>query len=490
MICMKYIIAIDQSTSGTKAALMDENARFVRKESMPHKQYYPAPGYVEHDAEEIFQNVLTLIGRVTEGVAPDQIAALGVANQRETTVFWNRADGKPVCPAIVWQDVRGAQLARELAAHDEKVRSATGLQISAYYPSCKAAALFRERPDLYARAQAGEICVGTIDSYLVYRLTGGVFATDVSNASRTQLMNLKTLDWDDEVLRVFGLDRRMLAEHILPSDARYGVTTRAVLPFEAPITGVMGDSHASLFAHGCHHRGMVKTSYGTGSSIMMNVGEEPVFSRHGLSSSVAYGFNGKTEYALEGNITCSADTLMWLRDDLQLIDDLSTIEQIAASVPDTQGVTLVPAFSGLGAPYFDEDARAILCGMNRGTKKAHVLRAALDSIAHQNEDVLSAMAADMGARAQRLHADGGGSVNALLMQTQADLSRCAVFCAAEKDLTALGVGQMAGLSAGLYKYENLFETIHTAARYQPVMSQERAQQMRDAWHDAVARCRR
>lgn len=487
---MKYILSIDQSTSGTKAALLDESGRIIRKESMPHRQYYPAPGRVEHDAEEIYQNVRTVAARVAASIDSKDLAALAIANQRETTVLWERSSGKPVCPAIVWQDVRGASIARELSASAALIRERTGIQLSAYYPSCKAAAVFRENPALHARARAGEVLIGTIDSFLIYRLTGGrVFASDVSNASRTQWMNLKSLCWDEEILPLFGIERRMLAEEIRPSDALYGATAKGELPFVLPIAAALGDSHASLFAHGCHHKGMVKTSYGTGSSIMMNIGGNGISSENGLSTSVAFGFAGKTDYALEGNVTSSAGTLIWLRDEMELIDSLDSIEELAGSVEDTQGVCLVPAFSGLGAPYFDEGARAILYGMNRGTRRAHVLRAALESIAHQNEDVLYAMAADLKSPVLELRADGGGSVNGLLMQMQADISRLAIYCAAEKDLTALGAGQMAGLASGLYSYDALFEDPEFSARYQPQMPPDRARQMRDAWHDAVRRCR-
>lgn len=472
-----YALSIDQSTSGTKVALVDERGVVVRKASMPHAQYHPAPGRAEHDAAEIWRNVQELIGKVWI----DGIQALGIANQRETTVIWDCATGEPVCPAVVWQDVRGEALCQSLAAHADDVRQRTGLTLSPYYPAAKLAAVLAERPGLRMRAEAGELRAGTIDSYLIYRLTGGaVFATDISNASRTQLLNLKSLEWDDALLRLFDIPKSMLAPAILHSDAAFG-TYRGV-----PITGVLGDSHASLFGHGCHAPRMVKTSYGTGSSIMMNVGEKPVFSQNGLSASVGFGYRGAVCYVLEGNITCSADTLVWLRDGLELIDDIGQAEQIARRVPSTDGVQLVPAFSGLGAPYFDSGARALLCGMSRGTTRAHVVRAALESIAQQNADVLSAMARDAGAPVSALNADGGGSVNRLLMQLQADLVPCRVRASLEPDLTALGAAQMAGLSVGLYK---AFKPAPHAAEYEPLMSGQDRVALRAAWAAAIRRAR-
>ena len=476
---MKYILSIDQSTSGTKAAHIDEAGSIVRKASRAHRQFYPAPGRVEHDAEEIYQNTIALIDEIgTQGVQ-----AIAIANQRETTVLWERESGQPVCPAVVWQDVRGEGLCRELGSRADEVLARTGLSLSPYYPAAKLACVLRENPQLYRRARAGELCAGTIDSYLVYWLTGR-HLTDMSNASRTQLMNLRELRWDPALLEIFDIPAALLPEEILPSDGDFG-TFRGI-----PVTGVMGDSHASLFGHGCHAPGMVKTSYGTGSSLMMNVGEAPVFSQNGLSASVGFGAGGKVCYVLEGNITSSADTLIWLRDELRLVRSLDEIEPLAASVDSAQGVCLVPAFSGLGAPYFDSDARAILCGMNRGTTQAHVVRAALESIAQQNADVLDAMRRDTNMSIGRLNADGGGSVNALLMQMQADLTPCQVAVSAEKDLTALGAGLMAGISVGMF--ENFAQASGLrapAALYAPKMGEDTRKAMRGAWAEAVQRAR-
>jgi glycerol kinase len=305
------------------------------------------PGRVEHDASEIWRNVKSLIDEVWM----DGIQALAITNQRETTVVWDRETGSPVCPAVVWQDVRGEALCRTLSAHAGDVLKKTGLMLSPYYPAAKLATVLRENPELYARAESGELCAGTVESYLIARLTNGsVFATDVSNAGRTQLLNLTTLRWDDELLKVFGIPKSMLAPVIQHSDAAFGEYNGV------PITGVLGDSHAALFGHGCHAPGQVKATYGTGSSVMLNVGDKPVLSQNGLSASVGFGRRGSVCYVLEGNVTCSADTLMWLKDELRLFDDIGEAETIATAVPSTEGVQLVPAFSGLGAPYFDSTA--------------------------------------------------------------------------------------------------------------------------------------
>ncbi len=483
---MNSVIALDQSTAGTKAALLDHEGRIRQVISKAHRQMHPAPGRVEHDAEEIWQNTLALLTEIAKDTKPGDILGLGVANQRETTVLWDRQTGKPVTPAVVWQDVRAKGLTDGMQADAAEIEKRTGLRLSPYYSAAKAAAVLREQPALYKRAERGELCIGTVDSYLLYRLTNGaVFATDVSNASRTQLMRLETLTWDAEIAGWFGLPLSALPERILMSDADFGQITAIPALRGVPIAAAMGDSHASFFGHGCTEPGMVKTSYGTGSSIMLNVGEKPLRSAHGLSSCVGYGKAGKVCYVLEGNITCSADTLIWLKDELQLIRGMDELA-LAQTVPDTQGVYLVPAFAGLGAPWFDENARAILCGMNRGTGKAHILRAALESIAHQNADVLDAMQMDTGAPVRFLSADGGSSVNALLMQIQSNLIPCRVRVSAEKELTLYGVGRMA--------LERLVPGACAAARnpaveYSPELGEDERLTQRAGWRDALKRCR-
>lgn len=482
----KHLIVIDQSTSASKVFLLDEKGEIVKRFSKNHHQFYPKPGHVEHDAEEIWQNVRKGIGSVA-GDAKD-IAAMGITNQRETTVLWERETGEPVCHAVVWQDVRGEALCKELETHAQRARELTGLTLSAYFPAAKAASVLRERPDLQKLAQEGGLCIGTVDSYLVYRLTGGkVFQTDVSNASRTQLMDLRSLEWSRELCELFGIPPGCLPK-IVPSDGDFGIISAGGLPQGIPIAGVMGDSHAALFGQGCHEAGMAKATYGTGSSVMMNIGSRPVPSPSGLSTSVGFAFEGKTCYVLEGNVTCSGDTLCWLRDEAELVKDLAEVERLAGSVPDTQGVYLVPAFSGLGAPYSDGNARALLCGMSRGTNRAHLVRAALESMAFQDADVIAAMGQDMGSPLSELRVDGGPTKNGLLMQFQADLLGCPVQCASASELSALGVGYMAGVKAKVYpSLENVAQKPGT--RYEPVQNSRWRQAAREGWLAAVSRCR-
>ncbi len=484
----KYVIALDQSTSASKVFLLDKNGSIVRRFSKEHKQYYPAPGYVEHDADEIYRNVAEGIRTVIEGIPTQEIACLSISNQRETTVLWDRQSGLPVCPAVVWQDVRGAYITEELKAHAEEVHRKTGIFLSPYFPAAKAAAVFRENPELLKRAQAGEICVGTVDSYLIYRLTAcSAFLTDVSNAGRTQLMDLKKRTWDKDLAKLFGIPEAALAKEILLSDAVFGEIRAQGLPAGIRIVGVMGDSHAALFGNGCHAAGMAKATYGTGSSVMLNVGDTPVLSSHGLSASVGFGREGQVCYVLEGNVTCSGDTLIWLRDEMKLIDSVKEVEAIAASVPDSGGVQLIPAFSGLGAPYFDNDARAIICGITRGTTRAHVIRAALESIAQQDADVLDAMKLDFGAPVREIYADGGPASNQLLMQFQADMGSCKVTCASASELSALGAGYMGGLASGLYdSFETIEERRKETRSYIPMMSETERAALRNSWKAAVA----
>ena len=484
------MIAVDQSTSASKAFLIDAQGGIARRFAKNHQQYYPHPGHVEHDAEEIWQNVREGIAAIAEGLTKEQLAGIGLSNQRETTVLWERSTGKPVCPAVVWQDVRGEALCEALAGHAGEVVQKTGLALSAYYPAAKAASVLAERPDLQKRAMDGEICIGTVDSYLVYRLTGGrVFRTDVSNASRTELCDIRRLQWDAEICALFGIPTVCLPE-IVPSDGDFGVTNCAGLPEGIPICGVMGDSHASLFGQGCLTRGMAKATFGTGSSVMMNVGESAAVSRNGLSASVGFGFRGKTCYVREGNITCSADTLCWLRDEVAMIPDIASVETIAASVPSTDGVYLVPAFSGLGAPYFDGHARAAITGMNRGTTRAHIVRAALESVAYQDVDVITAMRLDSGEAIAELRVDGGPTENRLLMQMVSDLLGCGVRCAARRELSALGAGYMAGLTAGLFTEMSAIPALReTGAAYAPRMAEAERAALLAGWHDAVERCR-
>ena len=483
---MKYILCIDQSTSGTKVGALNELGQLSHIERKKHAQYYPAPGWVEHDAEEIWNNVSELLRKVASQLVPSDVVGLAITNQRETTVLWDRATGIPVHPAIVWQDVRAAALTDRLQQHDPFVRQTTGLQLSPYYSAAKAAAVLTEHPELMERARKGELCLGTIDSYLLYRLTEGrSFKAEVSNASRTQLMELSTLSWSSKIAALFDLPMSLLPDEICMSDADFGSVTAIDELNGVPVLAMLGDSHASLYGHGCVNPGMIKVTYGTGSSIMMNVGTVPHIPSSGLSASVAFGIEGKVSYVLEGNITCSADTLMWLKDDLHLISSMDDLDE-AATVASSEGVYLVPAFAGLGAPWFDEKARALLFGMNRGTKRAHILRAALNSIAHQIADVMDAMSEESGCPITLLEADGGGSVNTLLMQTQSDLIPCKVAVSDEPELSLLGAGLLAARHAGILS--PAFSSSSPMV-YVPQLDESSRQLCRAGWHDALKRCR-
>ena len=483
---MKYILAIDQSTAGTKVALMDETGCLTHVARRSHTQFHPAPGRVEHDAEEIWQNVAALLCEVAGQVSLADIAGIGISNQRETTVLWERATGKPVCHAVVWQDVRAQSLIEAMAPCADVVHAKTGLSLSPYYSAAKAAAVLREDPALSARAGQGEICIGTVDSYLLFRLTGGKFRAEVSNASRTQLMNLHTCCWDRDLTEMFGLPLCALAPEILLSDGNFGTVETIPALRGLPVLAMLGDSHAALFGHGCVEPGMTKATYGTGSSIMMNVGDQPRMSGNGLSASVAYGEGGRVLYALEGNVTSSADTLMWLKDEVGLISSMDDLGE-AAQLPSSDGVYLVPAFSGLGAPWFDGSARALLYGMNRGTRRAHILYAALESIAQQNADVLSFMGQEAGQPVRCLMADGGATVNPLLMQLQSDLAACRVRVSGQKEMSLLGAALMAARHAGWP-----VDTLRGKAgdrQYAPQMPDEEREKRRQGWLDAVRRCR-
>lgn len=476
---MKRIIAIDQSTSASKAFLVDASGAIVRRASLPHRQYYPAPGRVEHDAAEIWRNVETIITEVSAGMRSEDIACIAISNQRETTVVWDAATGEPVCPAIVWQDVRGEAACRELAVHAQHIHSITGLTLSPYFPAGKLRALFQERPELLRRAEKGELKLGTIDSYLLYRMTGN-HLTDTTNASRTQLMNLEKLNWDEGLLELFGIPRCMMPERILHADADFG-SYKGI-----PVSGVLGDSHAALYGQGCHRPGMAKATYGTGSSVMMNVGDVPVVSKEGLSASVAFSTGGRTQYALEGNVTCSGDTLVWLCDTLGMFESPQQIEQLAGTVENAQGVNLIPAFAGLGAPYFDSDARAILCGMSRGTNRAHIAYAALASIAQQDADILEIMQRESGHAADRLHADGGPTKNAILMQMQADYAGCTIRCAPASELSALGAAYIGGIKTGMFTdFDSIPARSAAGKTYEAKISVDERNEIRNAWKAAV-----
>lgn len=489
----KLILSIDQSTSATKAILFDADGRLLQRCNRDHRQFYPNPGWVEHDPEEIMSNVYGVIRDVlaASGVDESRIAALAVTNQRETSLVWNRHTGKPIYNALVWQCQRAHAICRTLeeAGHAPMVRERTGLVLSPYFSAAKIKWVLDNVPGARESAERGDLMCGTIDTWLIWNLTGRtVFATDPSNASRTQLLNLKTQEWDPELLRIFTIPASMMPQ-VRHSDALFGSTVPG-LPFRSavPISGVMGDSHAALFGQACFSKGMAKTTYGTGSSIMMNIGTEPLPSQKGLVTSIAWGRRGAVEYVLEGNINCTGATVKWLVDDLELISSSKESGVLAASIPDNGGVYIVPAFVGLGAPYWDSEARASITGLTRGSKKAHVVRAAEESIAYQIRDVIDLMVEESGAELRELRVDGGATRDRFLMQFQTDMLGRDVACASIEELSAFGACLMAGSAVGLWQTdEDLAALRHAGDHYSPSMDPSLRAALYDGWKAAVAR---
>jgi glycerol kinase len=490
---MSVVLAIDQSTSGTKAVLFDREGRVLDLETRGHEQIYPKPGWVEHDAEEIWRNAVAVVREVARraGGTANSIACLSITNQRETVVVFDRATGRPLHNAIVWQCRRGDPICRQLAddGHGPSVRGKTGLKIDTYFSASKLRWLVRERPDLAARLAGGDALIGTIDAYLIYRLTGGkVFATDHTNASRTLLFDIRRLRWDEELCGLFDVPMRALAE-VRESAAEFGASdVEGALPAPVPIRGVMGDSQASLFAQRCFRPGMAKATFGSGTSVLLNVGESCRLADGGAVTAVAWVIGGRPCYAIEGLINYSAATVEWLKDRLGLLRDASESEALARSVEDNGGVYLVPAFAGLGAPYWSSEARAAILGMSAHTTKAHVVRAALESVAYQVRDVLEMMKAEAGVAPRSILADGGASANAFLMQAVADLCGLEVEASDVSELSALGAAWSGMLGAGLLPSLDAIAALPREARpYRPRMDASRADRLHAGWKDAVKR---
>lgn len=484
----KYILAVDQSTQGTKALLLDGQGVLVCRADMPHKQLIDSHGWVEHDPEEIYINTLQVLREAVEKskVDPREIAALGVSNQRETTVCWDRRTGRPVCNAIVWQCARGAAICEELDAQGcaAAVQEKTGLKLSPYFPAPKLTWILRNVPGAAEMAKRGEFAAGTIDSWLVYRLTGGRrHQTDFSNASRTMLFNIRTLEWDDGLLEMFGVPRACMPA-VTDSDGDYGTTDLGgFLERPIPILSVLGDSHGALLGHGCRRPGMVKATYGTGSSIMMNIGEAPAFSENGLVTSLAWKLGGRVNYVLEGNINYSAAVVTWLKDDMQLISRPAETEELARAAQPGDTTYLVPAFSGLGAPHWDSHAKACISGMTRITGRNEIVRAALDCIAYQIADVVNAMAKSAGRAIGELRVDGGASANAYLMQFQSDILDIPVMVSDERELSGMGAAYAAGIASGVYN-ASIFDRAGREA-YTPTMQADERSAKLDGWRQAV-----
>ncbi len=488
----KYILSIDQSTQGTKALLFDERGALLCRADRPHRQIVDERGWVEHDPAEILANTLQVARDVVEkaGIDKSEIDALGLSNQRETSVAWDRATGKPVYNAIVWQCARGAAICEDLEkqGYGELVRRTTGIPLSPYFPAAKLAWIMQNVEGVAERARTGEICMGTIDSWLVYNLSADHrHCTDYSNASRTQLFNINTLKWDETMLEMFGIDAACMAA-VTDSDGDFGVTDfDGWLAKPIPIRGVLGDSHGALFGQGCLRPGMTKATYGTGSSIMMNIGEKPVFSDLGVVTSLAWKIGGKVNYVLEGNINYTGAVITWLKDDLKLIEGPGETEALARTANPGDSCYLVPAFSGLGAPYWDSGARAAIVGMSRTTGKNEVVRAALDCIAYQITDIVKAMGESAGVPIGELRVDGGPTRNGYLMQFQSDMLGIPVRIPDSEELSGIGAAWAAGLACGLYD-ENVFNVLKRTA-YAPEMSAQARDEKYAGWQDAVRRVR-
>lgn len=492
----RYLLALDQGTTSSRAVLFDTHGRIVSMAQKDFKQYYPQPGWVEHDPSELWGTQLGVALEVLEktGVSPSEVAALGITNQRETTLVWERETGKPLYPAIVWQCRRTAQLCEAVkdAGHEAYIRTTTGLVVDAYFSATKIRWILDEVPGAREKAQRGELCFGTVDTWLIYNLTRGrVHATDVSNASRTLLFNLDTLDWDARLLEIFDIPKSMMPE-IRPSSGLFGWTDPKIFGgVRLQISGVAGDQQAALFGQRCFEPGEAKNTYGTGCFILMNTGGQRVVSASGLLTTVAWGLEeGKATYALEGSIFIGGAAVQWLRDELQLIRTAPESEEVARRVEDTGGVYVVPAFTGLGAPYWDMYARGAIVGLTRGSGRDQIVRATLEAIAYQTRDVVEAMSGDAGMPLSALKADGGATGNEFLMQFQSDLLGVSLDRPEVMESTALGAALLAGLGAGVYgSLEEIKAIDARAKRFEPHMETSRRAALYAGWRQAVKRVR-
>ncbi len=485
---MRYVIGIDQSTQGTKALLLDENARLIARADASHKQYISGEGYISHDPEEIYQNVKIVVKDVLQkaGIHAGEVDCIGISNQRETTAAWDRRNGRPLCMAIVWQCARAERICDRFTREDaEKIVETTGIPLSPYFPAAKMRWILDNVPDAKQLEKEGNLCLGTIDSWLLFSMTHGKrFLTDCSNASRTQLMNLQELRWDPEVCEKFGIQLNCLPR-ICDSDACFGVTDLdGIFPAEIPVRAMLGDSHAALYAHGCHRPGTAKCTYGTGSSVMMNVGQNPVRSAHGLAASLAWRIHGQTQYVLEGNINYSGAVVTWMQDAAGWIEEASQSETCIAQADPSDTTYLVPAFSGLGAPHWNAKAKAGIVGMTRKTGRNELVRAGVESIGYQIADVIKAMEQDCGKRLTDLSTDGGATKNSYLMQFQSDICNVYVKVSEVEEMSGFGAAVLAGVAHGTYSEASVFSNMRYR-RYDPVMDEEHRNIKYDGWKNAV-----
>jgi glycerol kinase len=486
------VLALDQGTTSSRAILFGRDGRPIASAQEEFEQIYPQPGHVEHDPEAIWKTQLDVTKEVLSRGRrnPSDVAALGITNQRETTIVWEKSSGKPVANAIVWQSRITAPICDRLKAErlEATFRERTGLVVDAYFSGTKIAHLLETIPGLRARAEKGEVLFGTVDSFLIWRLTGGKrHVTDYSNASRTLVYNIHKLDWDDELLRILKIPRAMLPE-VQPSSSVYGETDRSLLGAALPIASDIGDQQAATFGQACFEPGAAKNTYGTGCFMLMNTGAKPVASKNGLITTIGWGLGGKVTYCLEGSVFIAGAVVQWLRDGLKMIATAPDIEKLAASVTDAGGVFLVPAFVGLGAPHWNQGARGTIVGLTRGTTTAHIARAALDSMAYQTREVLDAMQQDSGTPLGVLKVDGGASVNNLLMQFQSDVLGVDVQRPVVQETTALGAAYLAGLAVGFWKdQEDVRRNWALDRQFKPAMAGDKREQLYRRWKKAVAR---
>ena len=486
----KYILGIDQSTQGTKALIVDKKGRLCARCDIAHKQMISREGWISHNPEEIYAGTIQVVKNVVEkaGINKNSLVAVGISNQRETTAVWDRA-GKPLCPAIVWQCDRARKVSDRLIekGYGDVVRAKTGISLSPYFPASKMAWILENVSKARELTDSGDLMLGTMDAFLIYRLTGGRdFRTDYSNASRTQLFNISKLMWDDDLCEIFGVPEKCLPK-VTASDACFGETDfDGYLDEKIPIHGVLGDSHAALLGHGCLEAGMTKTTYGTGSSVMMNVGEKPVFSENGIVSSLAWKLGDSVNYVLEGNINYAGAVISWLKNDVKLIDSAAETEALSYEAAKEDDSYLVPAFTGLGAPYWDSHARAILCNMSRTTGRAEIVRDAVECIAYQITDIIKAMEKDSGSKIKELCVDGGPTGNNYLMQFQSDMADVAIHISEAEEMSGLGAAYAAGLGMGFFDRKTLFQG-EDRKTYLPEMSHEDVAKKYDGWKKAVER---
>lgn len=489
----EYILSLDQGTSSCRAILYDKKFNVLGVEQEEFRQFYPKPGWVEQDPFEIWEVQIKVAKNLIEklNISAEKIAGIGITNQRETTVIWDKNTGEPVYNAIVWQDKRTADICNELkdTYWKDYINENTGLWIDSYFSATKIKWILNNVEDAREEAEKGDLIFGTIDTWLIWKLTNGKkHVTDYSNASRTMLYNIKTLEWDEKLLSLFNVPSKMMPE-VVDSAGIVGKTTENIFGAEIPIAGIAGDQQAALFGQLCFEPGTAKNTYGTGCFILMNTGQHIFHSSHGLISTIAWGIEGKIKYALEGSVFIAGAAIKWLRDSLKLINSASETQLIAESIDSSEGVYVVPAFSGLGAPHWDMEARAAIVGLTQGSTSNHIVRATLESLAYQTKDVVMAMFEDSQIKLEKFFVDGGASANDFLMQFQADILNTSVFRPQNIETTALGAAFLAGIGIGLYTYKDLIQFKEIDFEFEPSMTNEQIEELYEGWKKAVNRVR-